>query len=280
MQAGRSAARLFSTESDKTAAPARCRIDSWKGILPMGWCRVVVYLLLPAAFCDVPVRRVSKEAVGTLGAEEAYRRGIRYADGDGVAQDYAMAARAYRTAAEMGHIGAQYNQAYLYEQGLGVAEDAAMAASWYRRAAEQGDSQAQNNLGVLYSTGSGVEKNEAEALRLYGMAAEQENLQAVTNLGSLYLQGRGTERDFARAMALFRRAAEGGNAVAQNNLGLMYANGQGVERDYEEGYVWLVLAAERLEAAGKVRDQVGTRLTAEGVERARRRAAEWRARRQ
>lgn len=58
----------------------------------MVWCRVVVYLLISAAFCDVPGQRVSKETARTLGAEVATWRGIRFGDGDGGAQDYAMAA--------------------------------------------------------------------------------------------------------------------------------------------------------------------------------------------
>ena len=85
-------------------------------------------------------------------AEKEYRRGVQFAEGDGVPQDYARAARFYRLAAEKGLAAAQYALGYLYATGKGVPRDFKQAAIWYRKAALQDDPEAQNNLGALYST--------------------------------------------------------------------------------------------------------------------------------
>src|ERR1700733_3578151 len=77
-------------------------------------------------------------------AENNYNRGVQFAEGAGVEQDYSEAARFYRQAADAGYAPAQYNLGYLYEKGLGVERDPRQAAIWYRKAAEQGDAQAQN----------------------------------------------------------------------------------------------------------------------------------------
>ena len=63
-----------------------------------------------------PIHR--KESVRTL--KSIIRRGVQFVEGDGVAQDYAEAARFYPQAPAAGYAPAQYDLAYLYEKGLGV----------------------------------------------------------------------------------------------------------------------------------------------------------------
>ena len=195
-------------------------------------------------------------------AEKAYRRGVQFAEGDGVAQDYVEAVRFYLQAAEAGYAPAQYDLAYLYEKGLGLECDLKQAAMWYQKAADQGDPEAQNNLGTLYATGQGVPRSDSEAIRWYRLAAEENDPEGMTNLGMMYLQGRGVKRDFVRAFQLFRDAAEQDYAGAQNNLGLMYANGQAVTRDYVWAYAWLDLAAAQISGCTELRDRVSKNMTA------------------
>jgi TPR repeat protein len=57
---------------------------------------------------------------------------------DGVARDYAEAAKWFRLAAEQGLGKAQYNLGVMYLKGEGVAQDNAEAAKWLLLAAEQG----------------------------------------------------------------------------------------------------------------------------------------------
>ena len=62
-----------------------------------------------------------------------------YANGKGVPQDYAEAAKWYRKAAEQGYADAQNNLGMMYVNGQGVPQDYAEAAKWTRKAADQGD---------------------------------------------------------------------------------------------------------------------------------------------
>lgn len=199
--------------------------------------------------------------------EEYYQAGLRCVVEDGV-QDYGNAARLYLKGAELGYAPAQYELASLYEQGLGIERDLKQAARWYRRAAEQGYAEAQNNLGRLYATGKGVARDDVEAARWYALATAQGDVEATSNLGALYLRGRGVPEDLTKAFDLFRQSAERGYGTAQNNLGLMFANGNGTARDYLQAWAWLDIAAEQMQAAAGIRDQVAAEMSAEELGRA------------
>lgn len=73
--------------------------------------------------------------------------------------EFSAALTAFRTLAEEGNPAAQYNLAQMYRQGQGVARDYAQAARWYRLAASQGDAPSQYNLGVMYFNAQGVPSN-------------------------------------------------------------------------------------------------------------------------
>jgi uncharacterized protein len=79
-----------------------------------------------------------------------------YANGQGVAQDYAQAVAWYRKAADQGDADAQFNLGEMYRNGQSVAQDDAQAVIWYRKAADHGNALAQSNLGVAYANGQGV----------------------------------------------------------------------------------------------------------------------------
>ena len=178
-------------------------------------------------------------------AETLYNIGLRYYNGDRVAQDYAKAVDCFRQAAEQGYAAAQNNLGIFYEYGLGVTKDYAQAVSWYRKAAEQGHATAQNNLGYCYQHGQGVTKDYTQAADWYRKAAEQGHATAQNNLGYSYQYGQGVTKDYAQAADWYRKAAEQGHATAQNNLGVCYDNGQGVTRDYTQAADWYRKAAEQ-----------------------------------
>jgi TPR repeat protein len=52
----------------------------------------------------------------------------------------------------------------LYANGQGVARDFAAAVNWYRKAAEQGDAYGQYSLGLMYYGGQGVPRDYAVAV--------------------------------------------------------------------------------------------------------------------
>jgi TPR repeat protein len=82
------------------------------------------------------------------GAEGLFLKGLSFASGQGVAQDYSQAAECYTEAAEQGHSVAQLNLAALYERGQGVRRDEAKALIWLTKAANLGNAAAPYRLGV------------------------------------------------------------------------------------------------------------------------------------
>ena len=65
--------------------------------------------------------------------------------------------------------------------GHGVPQDHAEAAKWFRFAADQGYAKAQNKLAVIYYKGRGVEPDGAEALKWAILAARQGHREAKEN---------------------------------------------------------------------------------------------------
>jgi TPR repeat protein len=91
-----------------------------------------------------PVERnpVAMEKAARAGdAESAYELGKVYEYGLlGATQDESRAAQWYRTAAEMGHRGAQFEASIAYYKGQGVARDKVEAAKWWTIAMANGAS--------------------------------------------------------------------------------------------------------------------------------------------
>ena len=108
--------------------------------------------------------------------------GLKYARGDGVAEDDVEAVRWFRAAAEAGHDRAQFNLGTMYASGEGVVEDDAEAVRWFRLAAQQGHVRAQYSLGVMYDNGDGVPEDDAEAGRWYQLAADRGHAEALALL--------------------------------------------------------------------------------------------------
>jgi uncharacterized protein len=145
--------------------------------------------------------------------------------------------------AEKGDAVAQCDLGFMYIDGQGVAKDYAEAAKWLRKAAEQNNALAQYNLGAAYAIGSGVAKDEAEALKWFRKAADQNNADAQHNLGVIYAQGKLVPQDLTEALKWLSKAAEQNNPDAQSKLALMYALGQGTSRDTIQAHAWWNIAA-------------------------------------
>ena len=157
-------------------------------------------------------------AIGPAEALAAFRLGVRYAFGDGVAQDYQKAAEQFRIAAQQGLPDAEYNLGALYDGGLGVPRDAVRAVIWYHSAAEQGHPAAQLNLGLAYANGSGVAQDYGEAARWFRRAADQGVVTAQYNLAALYANGKGVTQSMIDAYAWFSIAAGSGDIEAKKQM--------------------------------------------------------------
>jgi TPR repeat protein len=118
------------------------------------------------------------------GVEAEFARGLRFAKGEGVTQDYAQAADCYARAAEQDHGPAQLKLAMMYRQGQGVARDPATSLTWLTRAARLGDAAAQYRLGVQQHLAAREERAGAasegrvEALKWVRLAAAQGHREA------------------------------------------------------------------------------------------------------
>ena len=150
--------------------------------------------------------------------------------------------RLFLKAAEDGSVSAQYHCGTLYVNGQGVPQDYVLAAQWYRKAADQGHAGAQHNLGGLYNGGHGVLKDYVQAAQWYRKAADQGLADAQYHLGKLYVHGHGVPQDYVQAVLWNRKAADQGYADAQYHLGLLYDNGWGVTQDYVLALHWCTIA--------------------------------------
>jgi len=118
--------------------------------------------------------------------------------GKGMTEENIRAFGLFQTAANGGHLEAQFKLGVCYCKGKGVPQDHAEAVKWFRKAAEQGDANAQDFLGVCYSNGEGVPQDHAEAARWHRKAAAQGYAKAQYNLGVCYSNGECQRRSDSR----------------------------------------------------------------------------------
>ena len=104
--------------------------------------------------------------------------GKMYAEGRGVAQDFAEAKRWFEKAAAQNQADGQYNLGLMYANGEGVRQDFAEAVKWYRLAAGRGQVDAQNSLGVRYKRGEGIGQDYVQAHKWFALSAANATLPA------------------------------------------------------------------------------------------------------
>ena len=94
----------------------------------------------------------------------------------------------YKSLAEQGDTRAMIALGLKYHQGDGVAQDYKQAMNWYLQAYEKNDGDAFNNIGVMYRDGLGVETNKQIAYLLFlathmnGLGTEATQYRAGSNL--------------------------------------------------------------------------------------------------
>ena len=119
-------------------------------------------------------------------------------------------------AAAQGYARAQYDLGWMYANGRGVAQNYAKAFEWYSKAAAQGDASAQTNLGSMYENGQGIARNPALANEWYLKAANNGSAMAQFNIGQHYLHGsNGLPKNRVQALNWLKKAANNGHAQAK-----------------------------------------------------------------
>lgn len=133
-------------------------------------------------------------------------------------KNYEQAFYYFRTAAEMGHLMAQYNLGLMYIKGTGTEKSPEMAVKYFEMAAEGGLANAQFDLGLLYYQGDGVEKSYEMAVKYWKMAADQGYVKALNNLGFMYENGYGVPVNYEIAMEYYQQSADKGNKNGKKSL--------------------------------------------------------------
>ena len=183
----------------------------------------------------------------------------------GVKQDFLVAAKWYRLAADNGDALGQRQLGYLYSTGKGVIQNYNEAVKWYKLSVNQNDSFAQFLLGDMYQHGKGVPKNNDEAIRLYLLAAEKGIDIAKQNLGFLY----GDIKNYKESLKWNKAAAKNGLEGAQYNLALMYMYAEGTPKNNILAHMWLNISnANGKKNAIEVRDELAAEMTSEQISQA------------
>ena len=181
-------------------------------------------------------------------------------------------------AANRGDAAAQYEAGSRYANGEGVAQDMAEAAKWFERSANQGVAAAQYRLATQYEKGRGVKQDDGLAREWYEKAARGGNVKAMHNLAVIHAEGRGTAQDFKTASGWFAQAAEYGLGDSQYNLAILNERGLGIPKNPAEAYKWLDIAAKGGDqGAAAKRDALATELSAEDLAKAKVASSTWRA---
>jgi TonB family protein len=219
----------------------------------------------------------------------AFRLGLAYREGIGVAQDLVEADIWLGMAGmlETGPDRARYTleaeeleRRLTPEQGR---EASKRGAAMMIRIADGGHARAQVTVALFYVAGSaelGVPQDTAKGLDYLQRSARQNDPEAQYILGRVHEGQYGLPQDYSQSLLWFRRAAAQGHPGAMVALGVMHAQGVAVAPDPIEAYKWLTLAASRgtnaQEAeAIKFRDGLETQLTDAQAADAISRAQEW-----
>ena len=177
----------------------------------------------------------------------AYEEG-GYLFGGEIEQDYVLAAKFYRMAAELGNteamfqLGMKYTGCWNADGEDVIINDDDEVVKWIMLSAENGHIGAQNLLGTMYRSGSYIEENLDEAIKWFKLAANQGHVYSQTYLGYMYNIGEGVDQDYSEAMKWTRLAAAQGNADAQFNIGWMHYHGHGVAVNKNLARKWYRIA--------------------------------------
>jgi TPR repeat protein len=187
-------------------------------------------------------------------ADAQFALGWCYAQGIGVPEDWAEAAKNYTLAACQGHGEAQYQLARCYSVGSGVNKQVQTALFYYEQAAQGGHAPANYTLSAVYMLGLwNIPANEQRA-RQYRLAAHAAGHPAARlspespSADEYYTWGEQQERSKVYEMAAkaYQMATDKGHTKARTNLGLFFLTGRGgCPKDPKQAYcLWKQSAEE------------------------------------
>ncbi len=173
---------------------------------------------------------------GSGDKEAQYKLGTLFYYGNGVNQNYKIAADWYQKAADQGHAKASYSLGLMYAKGHGVYRDGQKAVELFYIASQKGLPEAKQALEQMKNEGRDVEyiirqyrqRTERTNNRSYdnnSFANTQINDNAENSIGREYFdkgyayeKGNGVSVDKNFAMAMYEKAVEAGYQPAQEGL--------------------------------------------------------------
>lgn len=152
--------------------------------------------------------------------------------------------RELATAADNGDAKAAYSVGIRYTQGLGETQNYAIGLDYFKTAANLGLREAQYMLGMGYYLGRGTSLDYIEARRWLSAAAVQGHTPAMQTLAEIYYNGYGVTLAPIRGIYWSLQAAEAGDAQAQYLVGISYFTGLGSNKARSVGEEWLIRSAQ------------------------------------
>ncbi len=128
-----------------------------------------------------------------------------------------MAIDGLLSSAEDGSPDAQYRLAMLYIEGEEVPQDYSLAEKWLRRAAEKDHLPAKRELGILMASGAVKGGYDTEAYDMLRGPVDRMDPRSLYYLALMYETGKSVERDLVSAIRLFAFAANFGYPGAEED---------------------------------------------------------------
>lgn len=162
--------------------------------------------------------------------------GDAYITGTEIKADYPRGLQIFQKLAGEGNAEAAYRIGIVYSLGLGVAKDAGESTRWILRSAEGKHAPAYLLLAEAYENGTGIAADPVLALKYYKLAANAGFPKAMAALGRMYLEGRGTAPNKQEACAWYVIAAAAGDHDAQRSVRALTAElgKKGTEKAYRK----------------------------------------------
>jgi TPR repeat protein len=183
--------------------------------------------------------------------------------------------RAYRQAAEQGHLPAAVRYGALLAEGRWTKRDPAEAERFLRHASANGYPEAAMVMGdvaaamAMSGRGEQARAAAANAISWYTSAAGAGVAPAQFKLANALFSGAGVDRDLPKAEQWYERAARQGMADAQYVLGVWKIGGVASAKSPVEGYMWLLLAERQGNSnAAKVRKRAAEKMSADEMRQA------------
>lgn len=113
-----------------------------------------------------------------------------------------------------GVVEAQLTLGVKYSEGQGVAQDYAEARQWLEMAAGQKNAQAFFCLGEIYEEGHGVSQDYKQSMGYYQNAAFNGSAEAMFRFGDMLAESRGVTQDKTKTVDWFGRVCRVGHRIS------------------------------------------------------------------